>query len=285
MERTEVMKTLLKSTLATALFGAAALGVGCVAQPADPVADEPIASVKQDLSGGYWFSWGGTMNSAGTAYNDGYPYWIDLGVPENGWTCMLTGIRGNLTNVPNFGAELFINSATSNWSLGAHAAPGNSSSAAAVCFPATGQQWVGWWDAPSRTLTSNQDPSQEACGFMQVTGVIGTPATITVSDNGSNPNVNPLGGPTWSFNRNSNINAVTPMCSWATYSSWWNWEIIGGTAHETMPLGTSCFLTSFSGNLETNSFSNGAWATVNSSTGEWTFTAASGVTAWWLCLN
>jgi hypothetical protein len=226
------------------------------------------------------------MNSAGTAYTDGQPYYINLGLPDNGWACLLTGVNGNLTNTYDYGVQIFVDAETSNWSLAAQAAPGNSASAAAVCFPTTGQQqWVGWPDAPSRTLTSNEDPSQEACGFMQVSGVNGSPATITVSDNGSNPNVNPLGGSTWTFTRNSDINGATPMCTWSTYSSWWNWFVTGDTLTETMPAGTSCFLTSYSGNLETNSFSNGAWATVNFSTGAWTFKAASGVTAWWLCLN
>jgi hypothetical protein len=244
---------------------------------------ERVASTKQGLSGEVYVSWGGTMNSAGTAYTSGAAYQIEIGVNINdNWLCELAGIAGNLTGASNNAISVFPDGG-GNWWLSARAAPNNSANAAAVCFPATNA----WFFEP---VPGGFPPgsSQYFSGIMSVGAVTGNPAQITVSDEGSNPNVQPLHFGTWTLTTNNvdRSEVVPGYWSWSQdYSSDWNWVATSGSFSETMPAGTSCFLTSIDGNLQENSFSNGAWASVDFNTGVWTFTAASGTTAWWLCLN
>jgi hypothetical protein len=288
MKGKNMRTTITKFAFAATLMGAAVFNAGCVAQTesSDPQQKEPVAVAKQGLSGEYYFSWGGTMNSNGTAYDDGYPYIVDMQVPVTGYMCMLTGANGDLLNTGSHiwghprGAAVV--PSTYTWLLVAQAAPGHSASAAAVCFPyENGFTGFAGGFSNGETLYSG---SQAACGLSSVAGILGGSALMQVSDQGSNPNVWPM-GQTWTWTQNSNVNNAAPNCADTNYSSWWNWGIGGGTVTETMPAGTSCFLTSLQGSFDTDSYSNGAWASVDFNTGNWTFTAAPGVTAWWLCLN
>jgi hypothetical protein len=261
----------------------AALLVGCATAGCVASGDEPATgSTEQALSGEWYVSWSGRMNASGTAYDDGKPYRIKVGVNINDdWFCELTGINGNLTGAVTNAVSITPDS-SGDWWLQARAAPGNIAGAAAVCFPET-NAW--WWEPTPGGFPAG---SQYYSGIMAVGAVTGNPARVTVSDEGTNPNVAPLHYGTWTLTT-SNVNSgeVWPgYWSWTKqYSAYWNWNAVSGSITKTMPAGTSCFLTSIDGNLQQNSFTNGAVATVNYSTGAWTFTAASGTNAWWLCLD
>jgi hypothetical protein len=125
-------------------------------------------------------------------------------------------------------------------------------------------------------------------GIMTTGAVTGNPAQITVSDQGTNPSIDPLHDDTWTLTTNNvNRDEVVPgYWSWSQdCSSYWYWVATGTSFSETLPAGASWFLTSINGNLQQNSYSSAAWTSVNYSTGVWTFTAASGTTAWWRCLD
>jgi len=226
---------------------------------------ESLSTTEQSLSGAWYASWGGTMNSAGTAYTSGAASKIELGV-----------------NINDTNAVSVFPDGSGNWWLQARAAANRTASAAAVCFPAT-NAW--FWEPTPGGFPAG---SQYFSGIMAVGAVTGNPAQITVSDQGTNPDIHPLHFGTWTLTT-SNVNRgeVWPgYWSWSQdYTSYSYWHAVGGSFTETLPSGTSCFLTSIDGNLQLNSFSNGAWASVNYSTGVWTFTAASGTSAWWLCLD
>jgi hypothetical protein len=260
----------------TVLAGTAASGCGAAEE-------ESVSSTGQALSGEYYVSWGGTMNSAGTAYTSGAAYKVEIGLNiNNNWLCELAGVTGNLTGAPNNAISVYPD-ASGNWWLSARAAPNNTASAAAVCFPVTNAWW--WEPVPGGFPPGS---SQYFSGIMTIGAVTGNPAQITVSDQGTNPNIYPLHYGTWTLTTNNvNRGEVVPgYWSWSQdYSSYWYWFATGTSFSETLPAGTSCFLTSVNGNLQQNSFSNGAWTSVNFNTGVWTFTAASGTTAWWLCLD
>jgi hypothetical protein len=269
----------------TALIGAA-LAAGCAAESPDEDSDEPVGTVTQALSGESYASWGGTMNSAGNGYVGGAADHIQIGVNINdGWTCMLTGMTGNLSGTDNPGVNVFADGG-GNWTLMAHAMPNTKVDAAAVCFPA----FQPWQTEPIPVGTGTTSlGSQHICGFQSVTDVAGSNTALTVSDHGSNPNVSPLAFGTWTAT-NNNVDSFFAGCEAPAYTGYWIWNVIGsssgpGTITETMPAGTSCFLTSFHGNLELSSFTNGAWGSVNFSTHVWTFTAGANVNAWWLCLD
>jgi hypothetical protein len=242
---------------------------------------DSLSATQQSLSGEYYVSWGGTMNSAGTAYTTGAAYKVEVGLNINdNWLCELAGITGNLTSAATNAISVFPDSA-GNWWLQARAAPNNTASAAAVCFPATNAYY--WEPTPGGFVGSAY-----FSGIMGVGAVTDSPAQITVSDQGSNPDIYPLHYGTWTLTT-SNVDrgeVVPGYWSWSQdYSSYWYWYATSTSFSETLPSGTSCFLTSIDGNLQQNSYSNGAWTSVNYSTGVWTFTAASGTTAWWLCLD
>jgi hypothetical protein len=274
------------ATLGAVVCAMAAAGCGT----SDGSQGERVGSSEQALSSGYYFSWGGTMNSAGTAYTNGAAWTVEIGLNlSQNVICELAGITGNLTFQPDIGVDgdalvSILPDSSGNWWLSARGAPNSTVSAAAVCFSVpNASKWESVWGGYP------YDDAQYFSGILSVAGVSGSPAQITVSDEGSNPNVSPLHYGTWTMTTNANVNpALVVPGGWPVaqvYSSYWVWSGTGTTFTETMPAGTSCFLTSIDGNLQENSFSNGAWTSVNYKTGAWTFTAAANTTAWWLCLN
>jgi hypothetical protein len=193
---------------------------------------------------------------------------------------MFTGLVGNLSS----GDGATLGHSGSNWTLPVRPAPGQDLSAVA-CFPVSSYVTPVLFEPGTVTtpVTENEDPSQEVCGFWQTGNVEGTSASMTMSDQGTTPDPYPLGGATWTLNEvDFGANAE---CAWTPYSTSWNWHVTGGTATKTVPVGTTCSLSSLSGNLTENNFTQGAWATVNFGTGAWTFTVASGVDAWYLCID
>lgn len=268
--------------LATCVVAGTVL-VGMVATGCGALDEASRSSTEQALSGEYYVSWGGTMNSAGTAYTTGAAYQVEVGLNINdNWFCELAGVTGNLTGAPYNAISVYPDN-SGKWWLSARAAPNNTVSAAAVCFPVT-NAWA-WEPLHGDFLPGS---SQYFSGIMTIGAVTGNPAQITVSDQGPNPNIYPLHHGTWTLTTNHVDRSEIVPGYWSMsqeYSSYWNWFATGTSFSETLPAGTSCFLTSINGNLQQNSYSNGAWASVNYSTGVWTFTAASGTTAWWLCLD
>jgi hypothetical protein len=261
-----------------------ALAAGCATDTPDD--DSSLGTITQGLSGETYASWGGTMNSTGSAYVGGASPILYIGVNINdGWACMVTGMTGNLSGTDNPGVSVWADG-SGNWFLQARAMPNQKVDGAAVCFPASNPAMRDYMPVGTGTTSLGV---QQVCGFQSVTDVAGTSTTLTVSDHGSNPNVGPLSVSTWTAN-NNNVDSFFATCQTTSYTSYWVWNAVGGssapgTLTKTMPAGTSCFLTSFHGDLELSSFTNGAWGSVNFSTNTWTFTAGANVSAWWLCLN
>jgi hypothetical protein len=278
---------LAKFISCAALIGVSICTAGCIgnAQPEDSQPAESVGATNQALSAEYWFSWGGTMNSAGTAFTNGSAFSLNLGLSGSSFACMITGVAGDLSG-DTHGVKLMKSGPSGTWVLAVRPAPGHSANAAASCFPATFNSeptLIEQSDGLFPLLPYDGNPSQEVCGFWDIFAANSTSSIRTTTDHGSNPNVFPLTGGTWNISQTSAPG--NGECASAPFTSAFNWVNNGGTLVETMPLGTSCFLTSFKGTLTTNDFVTGAWASVNFATGVWTFTVSPGHSAWWLCVD
>src|SRR5437868_437992 len=101
---------------AALMIGAAVPAAGCAVDSRSPQSsDGTVSTSHQAFSSIGWYSWGGTMNGDGTAFTDGVPVSLTIPLSTTGYSCMLTGVLGDLSHGSGLGAS--IDNFSGHWTL------------------------------------------------------------------------------------------------------------------------------------------------------------------------
>jgi hypothetical protein len=293
--------------LSVALMG---LGSGCAvdATHEESASDGPTGETAQALSGIQFITWGGTVNSTGSAFTNGASFSHDMGVGA-GWVCWLAAVNGNLQQ--NGGVEVLQAGSGGEWSINVSGIQGSSVSGSAVCAPAT-SVGGGNIDQIEPAPVDGEAPFEEAsvltgvganswCGISGINDTSlppydmwnSTASVATVSNNGTNPSLSSTGS-TWTLSETGG-NVLSYCATVPSISGRWEYEAVAPASGSTGPLemlngteqlpaGTVCFITSIRGKFLDNNFSDGVALAVNFSTNAWTIEASNGKTVFATCI-
>jgi hypothetical protein len=286
------------------LWSASTVAAGCSGEASSTAPngqDGPVYQAREALTGLAITTWGGLENVNGTAFTNGSPNAVDLGV-GTGWRCWLAGVGGRFAD---FGAAWIIKGEGINMQPASHfflqvlPSPGDAGIVTAVCAPSTlvgsGPFVEEGQPNPGVQLTSANANNWCALNSFWLDGTGYYSAISTNNTNAANPQII-IGNPTWTLKGAAGSGLQIASCAQSALTGWWGYGIQApatGTASFSLlqndgktplPAGTACFLTNVQGSFTSNNLTDGVFLSFSSG-GVWTLTATNAKSATVMCVH